>query len=90
MAQAVAMLTAPNVSTTYRLYAQEEGKNITLTGVDLAKIPDLLGTLDGLARALVKIDQKPVVASRRYAQAFEICEYGRRPTAEQIKQMFPF
>jgi LmbE family N-acetylglucosaminyl deacetylase len=26
----------------------------------------------------------------RYAQAFEICEYGRRPTAEQIKQMFPF
>ena len=26
----------------------------------------------------------------RYAQAFEICEYGRRPSAEELKQMFPF
>jgi LmbE family N-acetylglucosaminyl deacetylase len=26
----------------------------------------------------------------RYAQAFEICEYGRRPTADDLKRMFPF
>jgi LmbE family N-acetylglucosaminyl deacetylase len=26
----------------------------------------------------------------RYAQAFEICEYGRRPTQEELKQLFPF
>jgi LmbE family N-acetylglucosaminyl deacetylase len=26
----------------------------------------------------------------RYAQAFEICEYGRRPSAEEIKSLFPF
>ena len=26
----------------------------------------------------------------RYAQAFEICEYGRRPSPEELKQMFPF
>lgn len=26
----------------------------------------------------------------RYAQAFEICEYGRRPSAEDLKRMFPF
>jgi N-acetylglucosamine malate deacetylase 1 len=26
----------------------------------------------------------------RYAQAFEICEYGRRPTPEEMKQLFPF
>jgi LmbE family N-acetylglucosaminyl deacetylase len=25
-----------------------------------------------------------------YAQAFEICEYGRRPTLDELKQMFPF
>lgn len=25
-----------------------------------------------------------------YAQAFEICEYGRRPTQEELKQLFPF
>jgi len=26
----------------------------------------------------------------KYAEAFEICEYGRRPNAEQIRQLFPF
>jgi hypothetical protein len=26
----------------------------------------------------------------RYAQAFEVTEYGRRPTAAELKQMFPF
>jgi LmbE family N-acetylglucosaminyl deacetylase len=26
----------------------------------------------------------------RYAEAFEICEYGRRPTPEEIRQLFPF
>ncbi len=25
----------------------------------------------------------------RYAEAFEVCEYGRRPTLEELKQMFP-
>ncbi|HLJ17066.1 MAG TPA: PIG-L family deacetylase [Bryobacteraceae bacterium] len=30
-------------------------------------------------------------ASRiRYAQAFEICEYGRQPSQDELKQMFPF
>ena len=26
----------------------------------------------------------------RYAQAFEICEYGRQPSPAELKQMFPF
>jgi LmbE family N-acetylglucosaminyl deacetylase len=26
----------------------------------------------------------------RYAEAFEICEYGRRPTEEEIRKLFPF
>ncbi|MHC4403170.1 MAG: PIG-L family deacetylase, partial [Planctomycetota bacterium] len=26
----------------------------------------------------------------KYAEAFGICEYGRRPSAEQIRQLFPF
>jgi hypothetical protein len=26
----------------------------------------------------------------RYAEAFEICEYGRRPDGAEIKRLFPF
>ena len=26
----------------------------------------------------------------RYAQAFEVCEYGRQPSADELKKMFPF
>ncbi len=26
----------------------------------------------------------------RYAEAFELCEYGKQPTEEEIKEMFPF
>lgn len=26
----------------------------------------------------------------KYAEAFELCEYGRRPSAEELKKLFPF
>ena len=29
-------------------------------------------------------------AAVKYAEAFEICEYGRRPSLEQIRELFPF
>ena len=29
-------------------------------------------------------------AGIKYAEAFEICEYGRQPTQEEIRQLFPF
>ncbi|PYQ01393.1 MAG: GlcNAc-PI de-N-acetylase [Acidobacteria bacterium] len=29
-------------------------------------------------------------AGVKYAEAFEICEYGRQPTKEEIRQLFPF
>jgi N-acetylglucosamine malate deacetylase 1 len=28
--------------------------------------------------------------SIRYAEAFEVCEYGRRPDAQELKKLFPF
>jgi hypothetical protein len=26
----------------------------------------------------------------KYAQAFEVCEYGRQPSQDELKQLFPF
>jgi len=26
----------------------------------------------------------------KYAEAFELCEYGRRPSAAELKKLFPF
>jgi hypothetical protein len=26
----------------------------------------------------------------KYAQAFEVCEYGRRPSMDELKKLFPF
>ncbi len=26
----------------------------------------------------------------RYAEAFEICEYGRQPSSDEIRKLFPF
>jgi LmbE family N-acetylglucosaminyl deacetylase len=40
--------------------------------------------------ALVKYYGADRAKNVRYAQAFEICEYGRRPSQEELKQMFPF
>lgn len=39
---------------------------------------------------LVKFEGEEKGRKARYAQAFEICEYGRRPAFEELKRMFPF
>jgi N-acetylglucosamine malate deacetylase 1 len=41
---------------------------------------------DGLARWY----GKPAAATVAYAEAFEICEYGRRPDKKEIAKLFPF
>ena len=40
--------------------------------------------------ALVKFYGADRGRSIHYAQAFEVCEYGRRPSEEELKQLFPF
>ena len=40
--------------------------------------------------ALAKFYGAEKAAQIRYAQAFEICEYGSRPSVDQLKKLFPF
>ena len=40
--------------------------------------------------ALVKFYGEERGRKTRYAQAFEVCEYGRQPSRDELKQMFPF
>ena len=40
--------------------------------------------------ALVKFYGADKGRAIRYAQAFEVCEYGRQPSQEEMKQLFPF
>jgi LmbE family N-acetylglucosaminyl deacetylase len=40
--------------------------------------------------ALVEFYGEQRARGVRYAQAFEVCEYGRQPSREELKQIFPF
>lgn len=39
---------------------------------------------------LVKLYGEEQGKAVKYAETFEVCEYGRRPSAEEIKKLFPF
>ncbi len=39
---------------------------------------------------LIKLYGPDAGKSVKYAETFEVCEYGRRPSATEIKQLFPF
>ncbi len=43
-----------------------------------------------VAKALVKWYGAGKAAQVRHAEAFELCEYGRHPTVEDLKKLFPF
>jgi len=40
--------------------------------------------------ALAKWYGAEAAAKIRYAEAFEVCEYGARPGPEEIRRLFPF
>lgn len=48
------------------------------------------GYADRYRDALVKFSGEERGRKVRYAQAFEVCEYGRQPSPDELKQMFPF
>ena len=39
---------------------------------------------------LIKLYGEEKGRAVKYAEAFEVCEYGRQPSAEELKQLFPF
>lgn len=39
---------------------------------------------------LIEIYGEQVGKNVKYAEAFEICEYGRQPTPEELKELFPY
>ena len=55
---------------------------------DLAK--RYSGNADNYRDALVKFYGEQQGRKVKYAQAFEVCEYGRQPSQNDLKQMFPF
>ena len=48
------------------------------------------GEANRFREALVKWYGSEKGAAVQYAEAFEICEYGRQPTTEEIRVLFPF
>ena len=55
---------------------------------DLAK--RYAGNADNYRDALVKFYGGEQGRKVKYAQAFEVCEYGRQPSRDDLKEMFPF
>jgi len=49
-----------------------------------------LGVADRFRDDLVRLYGPEKGKGARFAEAFEICEYGRRPSAEELKKLFPF
>ena len=49
-----------------------------------------INTADKYRDLLVKLYGDENGRKVKYAEAFEVCEYGRQPSPEQLKQLFPF
>ena len=48
------------------------------------------GSANSYRDALIKFYGEERGKKIQYAQAFEICEYGRQPSRDELKQLFPF
>jgi len=47
-------------------------------------------TADKYRRELIELYGQEKGKNVRYAEAFEVCEYGRQPSADELKKLFPF
>jgi len=76
-AQAVASVTDPKVREELRKQVGERFKSRAAA------------TANQYRAKLVELYGEEVGRKVKYAEAFEICEYGRRPSQEEIKKIFP-
>ncbi|MBD0367083.1 MAG: PIG-L family deacetylase, partial [Flavisolibacter sp.] len=44
---------------------------------------------DKYRNRLIELYGKEKGSKIKYAEAFELCQYGRQPTIEELKQLFP-
>jgi hypothetical protein len=47
------------------------------------------GVADRYRSKLIEIYGPDKAKEIKYAEAFELCEYGRRPSREELKRLFP-
>ena len=47
-------------------------------------------TADHHRKKLIELYGEELGKKVRYAEAFEVCEYGRQPNAEELRKLFPF
>ncbi len=48
------------------------------------------GTAESCREKLIELYGEEVGKKVRYAEAFQICEYGRRPSRDELRELFPF
>ena len=75
--QAVAAITDPTAREAQRRRVAERFRN------------QAAGIADKYRTKLIELYGEEVGRKVKYAEAFEICEYGRRPSQEEIKKIFP-
>jgi LmbE family N-acetylglucosaminyl deacetylase len=70
--------------------ADEAGKQRRRNEVRKSLAGRYAGYANTYRDALVKFYGEQRGRSVRYAQAFEVCEYGRQPSPDELKRIFPF
>jgi len=73
-----------------RVPGNEEEKKAALKRLREAFRRRFAGIADSCRDKLIELYGEEAGKQVRYAEAFEICEYGRRPSKEDLRRYFPF
>jgi len=73
-----------------RVPGNEEEKKAALKRLRESFRRRFAGIADSCRDKLIELYGEEAGKQVRYAEAFEICEYGRRPSKEELRRFFPF